>query len=683
MPLNLPGAPIRVRMLTDWCDSAHLCELFNRMTSEGNYEWVFRDLDGEIRRLRMTADDADADYWAVINRPPPEDESRIDPSRTVVFHMEPLMWTDAMRGRWGRWASPSPLSFLQVRDHRRYRNSCDWWVGPTHAELSMSPPPEKTEPMAACVSEKYFDPGHRKRVDFLHFLDGGDLGLDVFGHEGHGFSRYRGRTPPHDKRSCLLPYRYYFDAENNAVPNFFTEKIVDCLLAETLCFYWGCPNLDSFFDPRAFVRLELTDFAADRERIREAIAADEWSQRLPYIRAEKKRILEDYGFFPTLARAIDPARRPPRPRTEAPAEAAVDHLIAGQRCGTFVEISERGGAPLYSETLDAERRLDWTGLCLEEDEDRVRATRSVRDCIVAPDTGGALAPALAHNAVSPNAIDWLNLAVASPSDLLSEGGRLDPSSFTANLISMPLADAGERRRCEKLLEPFGYRASEENEAVLLRAGRDDVLGFYHLYTVNSWREVVAEQVERMRSSGLAAGTTRIFAGVVGPEVEEGCALLREGLGDRVEIVFRSADPALAERSVLEYARRFCEREEPLARAAWYLHAKGVTSAHRGNPNITDWRRLMEHFVIDRWRDCSAALRHHDACGINWHEDPEPHFSGNFWWARPRYIAGLPETIGPRSFDQEAWVGRNQPRVACLHESGVDHHVEPYPTERYS
>ena len=116
--------------------------------------------------------------------------------------------------------------------------------------------------MVANDDERY-DPGHVRRIDFLRFLDDQDVELDIYGSPENGFRHWRSPTPPRDKGVALLPYRYYFDAENNSAPNFYTEKIVDCLLAETLCFYWGCPNLDSFFDPRAFIRLELEDFEAD------------------------------------------------------------------------------------------------------------------------------------------------------------------------------------------------------------------------------------------------------------------------------------------------------------------------------------------------------------------------------------------------------------------------------------
>ncbi len=679
--------PILVRLVANWCDSRHLCELFNAMTSDGNYEWAFRDLAGTPRRMRITWDES-PDFWAVCNAPPADVAGTLDRSRTVVFQMEPLMWTERMRGLWGEWAAPSPLPFLQVRDHRRYRNSCDWWVGLTRAELERGRPPEKTRGMAACVSRKYEDPGHRKRVDFLRFLEGEDLDLDVYGDPDHGFRRYRGPVPAHDKSSCLIPYRYYFDAENNAYPNFFTEKIVDCLLAETLCFYWGCPNLDSYFDPRAFVRLELSDFEADRALIHEAIEADEWSRRLPFIRAEKRRILSDYGFFPTLAKVLDPVRRS-RSWHLGPADREiVKRWIGERRGGTFVELSDRSGSPEESETLDVERRLDWTGICLESSasrDARVESGRSVRDCIVTPDAGEEpVAEILARNAIAADAVDWLNLAVANPSELLADGGRLDPGRVRANLITIPLADESERRLCGKRLRGAGYSpAPDAGGAAFRRDGAEDVFGFFHLCTIGTWREVIAEQLDRLIRSGLAERTRRIFVSVLGPEAAAGAGILRDALGERLEIVLQDIDPAPAERPILEWARRFCEEGEPLAAAVWYAHGKGVSPCHEGNSNVAEWRHLMEHFSFDRWPDSLAALAGHDACGVNWHRSPRPHFSGNFWWATPRYVRLLPRSIGAAPFDPEAWIGMSEPSVSCLHESGVDHYREPYPRERYS
>ena len=69
---------ISVRLLANWCDSRTLCDLFNRMTTDGRYEWRFDDMQGAPRRLRIIWDDDEPDYWAVVNAPPPG-EPVLDP----------------------------------------------------------------------------------------------------------------------------------------------------------------------------------------------------------------------------------------------------------------------------------------------------------------------------------------------------------------------------------------------------------------------------------------------------------------------------------------------------------------------------------------------------------------------------------------------------------------------------
>ena len=386
------------------------------------------------------------------------------------------------------------------------------------------------------------------------------------------------------------------------------------------------------------------------------------------------------------------ASEPPRARGVRPSPPAapgpIQRWAGRRRCGTFVEVSGRAGDPHTSETLELERAARWSGLCLESDHARAEAARPLRDCTVAIDRGGeAIAAVLTRNGLSPIALDWLNLAVGAPYDLLRDGGRLDLAQVRANVVTLPLASEHERSRCLERLAAFGYEPARtpdgaDESGILLRRARSDVFGFYHLYTATTWREVAAEQLRRVRDSGLADASRRVFASIVGPAVEEGAALLGEAFGARLEIVHASDEAACAERPILEFARRFCAEEEPLSRAVWYLHAKGVSSHHERNPHISDWRRLMEHFAVDRWQDCVEALCDHDACGVNWHEEPAPHFSGNFWWATPRYVASLPEAIGPEHFDPEAWIGANQPKVKCWHESGIDHYREPYPAGRY-
>jgi len=107
-----------------------------------------------------------------------------------------------------------------------------------------------------------------------------------------------------DKSLGIVPYKYYFMAENNYERNFITEKLWEPILCETLCFYWGCPNVADHIDEQAFVQLDPMDFEKSYEIIQKAITEDWWTQRIDVIRAEKHRILSDLAFFPTIHRVI-------------------------------------------------------------------------------------------------------------------------------------------------------------------------------------------------------------------------------------------------------------------------------------------------------------------------------------------------------------------------------------------
>jgi hypothetical protein len=89
--------------------------------------------------------------------------------------------------------------------------------------------------------------------------------------------------------------------ENNSEHNYATEKLWEAILCESLCFYWGCPNLEEYLDTAAFVRLPLEDPTAALQIIQQAIAEDWWSQRIGVIKQMKAKILNELGFFPLIS----------------------------------------------------------------------------------------------------------------------------------------------------------------------------------------------------------------------------------------------------------------------------------------------------------------------------------------------------------------------------------------------
>jgi len=47
--------------------------------------------------------------------------------------------------------------------------------------------------------------------------------------------------------------------ENSRYRNYFTEKIIDSFLSKTIPFYWGCPNINDYFDGRGIIKFDNID----------------------------------------------------------------------------------------------------------------------------------------------------------------------------------------------------------------------------------------------------------------------------------------------------------------------------------------------------------------------------------------------------------------------------------------
>lgn len=53
---------------------------------------------------------------------------------------------------------------------------------------------------------------------------------------------------PNDDKINLFYSMYSVAIESSGELNYFTEKLIDCLITKTIPIYWGCPNISDFFD---------------------------------------------------------------------------------------------------------------------------------------------------------------------------------------------------------------------------------------------------------------------------------------------------------------------------------------------------------------------------------------------------------------------------------------------------
>jgi hypothetical protein len=281
---------IRVKLLCNWTSTKDITKQWSKMSQD----------QGRWNNIQLVTDET-PDYWIIVNRPPPNEH--FIPKKTIVIQMEPHM--DINQSQWGEWSHPDTNKFLAVLAHKTGYNNIEWHLSWTYSDLVNTPIDKTvTDRVSTVLSAKYQDPGQKLRIDFSKYLDHHGL-LDVFGSNKCGYKSYKGPLPYHCKDNAMFPYKYVFNAENNSIPNYFTEKIVDGILAECLVFYWGCPNLEEYVDQRCFVRLPLEDVEASTLIIKQAIAEDWWSQRIGIIRKEKNRILKELQFFPRIEAILE------------------------------------------------------------------------------------------------------------------------------------------------------------------------------------------------------------------------------------------------------------------------------------------------------------------------------------------------------------------------------------------
>lgn len=231
--------------------------------------------------------------------------SYFDESKAVVFQAEPYH----LRSRFPKTIYDETnydKRFIKV-----YKMNTLWgWVG-LGMEQFIKGDFTKTKNLSTIISSNQSTDGHIRRLNFLrNYLS--QIDCDHFGDErGRAgcFSNdllfkknYRGYIS--EKRFGLQDYRYSFNSENCREMDYFSEKFTDSILMEALPFYDGCLNLETYFDPRCFIRVNLDDPEEALHIIQTSINNNEWEKKIDIIRQEKKKILEELNPLNLIWTAI-------------------------------------------------------------------------------------------------------------------------------------------------------------------------------------------------------------------------------------------------------------------------------------------------------------------------------------------------------------------------------------------
>lgn len=289
---NINNDIINICIIGDWIKSEDLQKLWCRYCKEEN-RWD---------NLRLVDESCnDIDYYVIINRANFSGDVSIPSDKCIVFHMEPNMEFVPWYREFVTYFNSNDLLFNGK--HIYHMNNIDWHLSLSYSQwFNTNIVKTKDDKISMVMSNRQDNIGHVMRLKLAGEIDrSSEIKCDIFGKcKDLGFRNYQKELPYYSRDEALIPYKYHFMAENTSINNYFTEKIVDCILSETLCFYWGCPTLDRFINPQCFIRLPLHDTKRSLEIIRESIINDEWSKRIDLIRIEKNKILKQYSLMPRV-----------------------------------------------------------------------------------------------------------------------------------------------------------------------------------------------------------------------------------------------------------------------------------------------------------------------------------------------------------------------------------------------
>jgi hypothetical protein len=132
--------------------------------------------------------------------------------------------------------------------------------------------------------------GHRLRHETVDHIRANALDVDVMG---------RGYKPFEHKEDGLAPYRYSVVIENVRENDYFSEKLVDACLCDTVPIYWGAPNIADYYDLRGMI---ICTNADDINAALDGMSVSDYQARLKWV---KKNRQAAYGHACYMERAAE------------------------------------------------------------------------------------------------------------------------------------------------------------------------------------------------------------------------------------------------------------------------------------------------------------------------------------------------------------------------------------------
>lgn len=112
--------------------------------------------------------------------------------------------------------------------------------------------------------------------------------LDVY---GRGFNVFV------DKIDFLTDYKYCIVLENSSLSDYWTEKLSDAYLANCYPIYWGCTNIERYFNPNSYTNINIQDPSESIRIINSIINSNCYEKKYSNIILSKDNVLNKFNIY--------------------------------------------------------------------------------------------------------------------------------------------------------------------------------------------------------------------------------------------------------------------------------------------------------------------------------------------------------------------------------------------------
>jgi len=239
----------RIRIFTDYCDESYSKDLFERM-----YETHLMPEYGSDKEIYITTED-DYTHALIFNQAMPKLLSTVSKQNVIGFSQEPMIFLNLRNnfveycqkyiskyfiGDVGGNLLPSP--FIQG-------NSYLWHNIPRTI-------PDKKKLMSIMISQKTQAPGHKYRHELVKEILNTNLPIDIYGRGCFYYgevndSRIKGSFNEsgnfYESYDMYEDYNFHICIENCQTEHYFSEKIINSVIANCSPIYLGCRNIETYF----------------------------------------------------------------------------------------------------------------------------------------------------------------------------------------------------------------------------------------------------------------------------------------------------------------------------------------------------------------------------------------------------------------------------------------------------